>query len=367
MQDQTSIAMVHEDYTVAVVCAMSFEMSAIRYMLDEEHPRLPQKEGDSNLYTLGRIHGHNVAIACLPGIQGKGAAAVVATNMARTFPRIKWRLFVGIGGGVPSDRHDIRLGDVVVSMPEGTHGGVVQYDLGRDKDDTLEMKGLLLPPPPLMRSAVELMRSNHLIAENKVKEYVSVMLSRLIRPREFSKPASESDILFANDYSHNSADGTCQLCDRSRVVERKPRDFVSPEIHYGLIASGDRVIKSATKRDSIVQGLGDILCFEMEAAGLMTEFPCLVIRGISDYSDSHKNDAWQHYAAATAAACATELLSCMEPEVVPQAPATAATAAFRTSDLVEHRARPALTYNSFHGNGIQNTGSISAGGDISIS
>jgi hypothetical protein len=52
-----------------------------------------------------------------------------------------------------------------------------------------------------------------------------------------------------------------------------------------------------------------ILCVEMEAAGLMDEFPCLVIRGICDYADSHKNKRWQPYAAATAAAYAKELLS----------------------------------------------------------
>ncbi|PGH29263.1 hypothetical protein GX50_07978 [[Emmonsia] crescens] len=47
----------------------------------------------------------------------------------------------------------------------------------------------------------------------------------------------------------------------------------------------------------------------MEAAGLMDVIPCLVIRGICDYADSHKNKRWQDYAAAIAAAYAKELLS----------------------------------------------------------
>jgi hypothetical protein len=64
----------------------------------------------------------------------------------------------------------------------------------------------------------------------------------------------------------------------------------------GLVASGDLVVKSATKRDLAVLVFGDILCFEMEAAGIATEFSCIVIRGVSDYADSHKNDAWHHYA-----------------------------------------------------------------------
>jgi hypothetical protein len=52
-----------------------------------------------------------------------------------------------------------------------------------------------------------------------------------------------------------------------------------------------------------------MLCVEMEAAGLMDELSCLVICGICDYADSHKNKRWQPYAAATAAAYAKELLS----------------------------------------------------------
>lgn len=57
----------------------------------------------------------------------------------------------------------------------------------------------------------------------------------------------------------------------------------------------------------------DVICFEMEAAGLMDTFPSLAIRGISDYSDSHKNDAWQPYAATVAAAYAKDLLAMISP------------------------------------------------------
>lgn len=78
-------------------------------------------------------------------------------------------------------------------------------------------------------------------------------------------------------------------------------DGSSVIIHRGTIASGELVIKDANKRDDLAQEHG-VLCFDMEAAGALTEFPCMVIRGISDYCDSHKNDAWHGYAAAVAAA-----------------------------------------------------------------
>lgn len=79
-----------------------------------------------------------------------------------------------------------------------------------------------------------------------------------------------------------------------------------PQAHYGLIASGNQVMKDGLTRDRLAKELG-VICFEMEAAGLMDHFPCLVIRGICDYADSHKNKRWQKYAAMTAAACAKEL------------------------------------------------------------
>lgn len=111
-----------EDYTVGIICALGFEMNAVRYALDREHANLLIKPNDSNIYILGELSHHNVAIACLPGSQGKSSAAIAATNMARTFPLVRYRFLVGIGGGAPSESHDIRLGDVVVSMATDQHG-----------------------------------------------------------------------------------------------------------------------------------------------------------------------------------------------------------------------------------------------------
>jgi len=74
-------------------------------------------------------------------------------------------------------------------------------------------------------------------------------------------------------------------------------------------------MKDATIRDALAKEKG-ILCFEMEAAGLMNRFPCLVVRGICDYSDSHKHNEWQGYAAMAAAAYTKNLLFRMVPSQV---------------------------------------------------
>ncbi|KAF4448754.1 hypothetical protein F53441_7882 [Fusarium austroafricanum] len=72
----------------------------------------------------------------------------------------------------------------------------------------------------------------------------------------------------------------------------------------------EHVMKDAVTRDKLAQEL-DIICFEMEAAGLMDVLPCLPIRGICDYSDSHKAKDWQRYAAAVAATYAREFLEAL--------------------------------------------------------
>jgi nucleoside phosphorylase len=81
-------------------------------------------------------------------------------------------------------------------------------------------------------------------------------------------------------------------------------------VHRGTVASGELVLRDSELRDQLAKHYG-ILCFEMEAAGVVADFPCLVIRGITDYCDSHKNDQWHGFSAAAAAAYARRLFSHM--------------------------------------------------------
>ena len=141
-------------YQVGIVCALPHEMTAARAMLDEEdEPLQSQDEHDGNSYVLGRMRRHNVVIACLPaGVYGTTSAATVARDLSRTFTGLRFGLLVGIGGGVPNIEagRDVRLGDVVVSQPEGLLGGVVQYDMGKNHGDShFIRKGTLNSPPPL--------------------------------------------------------------------------------------------------------------------------------------------------------------------------------------------------------------------------
>jgi nucleoside phosphorylase len=292
-----------EDYTIGWVCALPIELAAAAEMLDEEHHDVPQDRNDTNLYTLGRISEHNVVIACLPaGQTGTNSAATVAAQMKSKFVSIRFGLMVGIGGGVPSAESDIRLGDIVISQPHMQHGGVVQYDFGKTgSSGNFTQTGFLNAPPTVLLNALSKLRSNHIRGRNSLSTY----LSSICRLPHFSRETAGPDILFESTYNHVEG-ATCDQCSRDSLVARTPREII---VHYGTIASGNQVIKDGVTRDKLSSELGGVLCFEMEAAGLMNNFPCLIIRGICDYADSHKNKKWQPYAAATAAACAKELLS----------------------------------------------------------
>ncbi|PTB53413.1 hypothetical protein M431DRAFT_556676, partial [Trichoderma harzianum CBS 226.95] len=311
-----------KDYTVGWLCAISTELVAARAFLDEEHaPPNAVSSRDSNIYTLGKMGQHNVVIAALPdGGYGISAAASVARDMLSSFPNVRVGLMVGIGGGVPT-RHDIRLGDVVVSTPQDEHGGIFQYDFGKTiQAQEFQDKKFLDQPPTLLRSAVCDLKARYQSDGHQIQETIKSILAKKPKLRKnYQRPDPRTDRLYLNDAVHPSTsnEGCAIACSDSMLVSRGQRavDEDDPTIHYGLIASGSQLMKDASIRDKLAFKK-DILCFEMEAAGLMNHFPCLVIRGICDYSDSHKNNIWQGYAAMTAAAYAKDLIGRISPAAI---------------------------------------------------
>jgi nucleoside phosphorylase len=321
----------HNDYTVACICPMGVELAAVEGMLDEIHESLPSSR-DQNGYTLGRIGAHNIVVAVMPAI-GNNRAASVATQLLNDFRSIRFGLLVGIGGGVPGDEeNDIRLGDVVVSKPTATFGGVVQYDMGKvTLGGTLQRTGTLKPPPTVLMVNTQRLQAQQIRTGSQIPSHLTAMLEKYpnMRKKQYVYQGEEHDYLFQATYAHEGGI-TCQNCDRTKVVERPSRCDTDPEIHYGTIGSGNAVVKDAAMRERLRKELG-MLCVEMEAAGLMDEFSCLVIRGICDYADSHKNKRWQPYAAATAAAYMKELLDVIPAQEIAKA-SKAAEALQKTSE-----------------------------------
>ncbi|KAK4500879.1 hypothetical protein PRZ48_009071 [Zasmidium cellare] len=315
-------------YSIGWIAPLYFELAAAIKMLDEEHDEpedFERNDSDNNSYTWGRIGKHNVVIASLPEY-GTSAAATSAAHMRASLPDVKVGLLVGIGAGITGEardekgvvtvRRDMFLGDVAVSIPSDANGGVVQHDVKKaktvDGQKVYQRNGFLDAPPRALRSAVVAVRARHQIGRSKVEEYLRAFLDEEVEEGMFSYPGAEKDPL-REVMKAQAEEVAAQKPQRNSIRDKH-------KIHYGTIVSGNELIKSTEERDSIVDWLRDDnvdpICLEMEAGGLMNNFPCLVVRGISDYGDERKNDDWQGYAAATAAAYAKDLLQYLAPKEV---------------------------------------------------
>ncbi|KAL8861899.1 MAG: hypothetical protein Q9178_001768 [Gyalolechia marmorata] len=265
---------------------------------------------DSNIYKAGRIGNHDVVMVVLGKI-GLGEIPVVAEKMLASFRHLKHLLLVGLGGGIPEFAHgeQMVLGDVVVSLQ------VEHLDCGRRTPKGFEFTHQTYWPSTDLLKAVNTLRSTHLLNGTRVPQTLQGIRRKLYQnirnnPEDLGPDA---DHLFDPSYHHLDDAKLCEsCCDTGKSKSRQDRgrkayrEKDTPLVHYGIIGSGNSLVVGSNERKHLYKEFRTI-CFEMEAAALM-DYRCLVIRGISDYSDSHKNKAWQPYAAATAAAYAQELI-----------------------------------------------------------
>ncbi|KAK6342761.1 hypothetical protein TWF718_008149 [Orbilia javanica] len=317
-------------FTVAWICAIQTEYEASKAFLDEKFAPPAVPPTDPNEYTVGRIGAHNVVIAALPhGEYGLSSATGVIKHLLRSFTNVRVCLMVGIGGGAPGAKQDIRLGDVVVSYPGSGHTGVFQYDFdkalmsirdGKSRQGSIQRKSLD-PPPTVLLQGVDSLRLKYNSKGQQIEQSVENVLrksNQQLNPKAYSRPEQGTDKLYKPNIIHPERATDCAACgnDASKLLARPGRaKGKGITVHHGLIASANQVLKSAAVRDQLIAEMG-VLCFEMEASGLMDHFPCLIIRGICDYSDSHKSKNWQGYAAMVAAAYAKDLLNEISPSKI---------------------------------------------------
>lgn len=345
---QPSLNLLRCKFEVAIICALEIESVAVAANLDEIYVSAlyGKASGDTNSYTLGRVGSHHVVLAHLPSI-GKVSSASVAANIRTSFSNIRLGLLVGVCGGLPfiQEREqsiEVILGDVIV----GT--GVVQYDFGRQYDNgrvvrKRSMSDNLSRPPAEIRSFLHKCQASmeRPSMQERVQQYIAMACSR----PDFAawrRPSVEQDVLYEPDYDHrHQTPHDCVLCSspggqicsqarkatchelrcsmshaiaRSRHVPPSTDSVAESEsrIHWGCIASGDSVIKSGKIRDAIARE-ENVIAFEMEGSGGWEAFPMIVVKGVCDYADSHKNKNWQKFAALAAAAGAKALLDSWVP------------------------------------------------------
>ncbi|UKZ59269.1 uncharacterized protein TrAtP1_000587 [Trichoderma atroviride] len=304
-----------DDYLVGWVCALPVEVAAAKAALDSVHDSLPldQSLDDSNNYILGSLQGHNVVLAYPNGgVYGEASVASVATQLQASFKSVRFILMVGIAGGVPDTKEDIRLGDVVVSKSKAGWPGVVQFDVDgeqAEEQDQLVRGRASHQPAPLLLTAIGKAETAAIFDESQMPKYTSGIVER--DPITFAHPGTEQDVLFEPDCDHTATESEedgCSHCNPDKIRPRQPRETQNPIVHYGLIVSGRSLIRNGATRDKLAHKQG-ALCLETEASDLKDAAKYLVIRGICDYADSHNSKLWHAYAAVTAAAYAKEVLS----------------------------------------------------------
>ncbi|KAJ3496400.1 hypothetical protein NLG97_g2685 [Lecanicillium saksenae] len=302
-----------DDYSVAWIAPLEIEAQAALQLLDHRHlGRFPVSRGNDYVYHAGSMGGHNIVIVTLPAGQeyGTGSAAALASQVKMFFPNLWFGLLVGVAAGLPtfacSPERDIRLGDVLVGLPDGESAGIVAYELGKETEEGFQLLRdgrTQAMTEPIVRSA---------ISSVKLRNDMETFLLYYNRIRHnqhaagtFCDPGQGNDNLSLTD-----DDGL------ERIADRPPRpDGERTRVWYGVIGSGDKLIKNAQKRNELRDKYG-IIGLEMEASGTMNRIPVGVIRGVCDYGDRHKNKLWQPYAAAMAASYARALLDEIPPRDV---------------------------------------------------
>ncbi|KAF3127769.1 hypothetical protein TWF703_009817 [Orbilia oligospora] len=218
------------DFEIAIICALPLEASVV----------YGKAQGDSNAYSTGVIGNHNVVLVHMPDM-GKVAAATAAACLHSSFQNIQLALTVGICGAAPFDPQsgkDIHIGDVVISE------GLIQYDLGRQYLNNIFMRketprDNLPRPRPKVRAVLAKLKTKQGLCwlQNRLSEHLKVLPQKLTETAP--QPGAIEDELFTNG------------------------GVTNPTTHFGLIASGDTVMKSEEDRDFIISRDG-VIAFEME-------------------------------------------------------------------------------------------------------
>lgn len=301
-------------YTVAWIAPLEIEAQAAIHMLDNEHRgRFALDKGDDYVFRAGDFGGHNTIIATLPGGQeyGTGSAAALASQVKKFFPNLWFGLLVGVAAGLPSfsqkPPRDIRLGDVLVGLPEGNSAGLIAYDLGKDTGATgfqpLRDGHVLANTETVVRSAIQNIKLMAPRDADTCQSYYEGIRHKQHPKGDFNDPGQDHDHLYEIDDKGVS-----------HIVKRDPRPASArTRVWYGPIGSGEKLMKNAERRNELRDKYG-IIGLEMEAAGTMNRIPVGVIRGVCDYGDEHKNKDWQPYAAAMAAAYAKAILYEIRPK-----------------------------------------------------
>ncbi|KAL6887047.1 hypothetical protein GGI43DRAFT_426073 [Trichoderma evansii] len=331
-----------DEFEVALVCSLPLEYDAVSLLFDqfwdENGNQYGRAIGDPNTYTTGRFGNFDVVLVLLPNT-GNISAASATASLRSSYPELRLVILTGICAGVPSSNtgDEVLLGDVIISK------AVIQYDYGGQYPDDFAVKDTtedsLGRPDKNIRSLVAVLETAR--ERERVKKRAAVFLEHIQdlppggihrKGNTYQYPGAASDVLFEAYYRHKhhtspqclcaqcheysdpvcdeSRDLVCDVlgCNEKHVIPRQRLDIKRelehqernkeaqmPSVFIGRFGSSEKILKSGEHCDWIAKRYGDKL-------------PCIIIKSIFNYADSHKNNRWQNFAAATAASVAKSLV-----------------------------------------------------------
>jgi HEAT repeat protein/nucleoside phosphorylase/MinD-like ATPase involved in chromosome partitioning or flagellar assembly len=289
--------------TIGVITVLPKEYVAVNVLLENKKDIfIVPDSGAGRRYCLGEIpteegNKHNIVLANAG--MGNNTATIRASLLLNHFPNVKSILMVGIAGGIPNPdkiNDNIRLGDIVVSYEQG----IIQYDYVENKLEKVEYRNPPRPPSASLVEAVRYLEAKEILGNRSWEKYIDQALSQL----KIERPSEDKDILY-----FDSRKRKIKHLEDSKRIKGQPRIFIGP------IASANILLKNPKAIDELRDKF-KVKAIEMEASGIADatwnhEVGYLVVRGICDYSDSHKNDEWQQYAAVVAAAYTRALIESM--------------------------------------------------------
>lgn len=273
-------------------------------------------------------------VASTPATKGSVATAIHTTKMLSVYPHPDLSFMTGICAG--RRKKGIDLGDVVVGNM------AFQYEVGKKSGGKFEPEMANTKPDPQFVQWLNDFDSKKYPLERFIqtprpptlrfqKEWVLFQLDK--KEREGARwPVTDEDIREAREHcpswkqaiSSLSKDGlieqtgslTLTSSGRDEVIKLKLEgltteanpDPTNPKVWIGAFATGSQVVAEPNFFDELAQRDRTVLALDMEAAAFFeavraegANLPCAVIKGVCDFADEEKDDAFHYYAAEAAA------------------------------------------------------------------
>ncbi|MDM1063752.1 5'-methylthioadenosine/adenosylhomocysteine nucleosidase [Empedobacter falsenii] len=191
-------------------------------------------------YFTGELNNQKVLVVY--SRVGKVAASATVTTLILEF-KVSELIFTGVAGGIHTD---VKIGDIVLGQ------SLIQHDMNAQ--------------PLFPAYEIPMLGKAYFEADSSQLEVATTAILEILEEQHLHNVISEKDL------------------DKFNIHQ--------PQLHVGLIGSGDLFFSTNSQKEKLQQNLPEMLCVEMEGAAVAQvcyefDIPFIIIRTISDDADDH--------------------------------------------------------------------------------